>query len=67
MTGVGVYPCPSGDPDRDLIGGQHLQGRGLAGLGQGVGIHPQKQRTLDAVGLAIVADGLGDGQNVIAR
>ena len=52
------------DHHLDAVGGQHLERAGKRRLRQRMGVHPQEQRPVDPVRLAIAADRLGDRQNV---
>src|SRR3546814_4108476 len=53
------------DPHLHAVGGQHFQ-RAVAGrLRQRVRVDAQEQRAVDALLLAVLADGLGDGQDVL--
>ena len=46
------------------VGREHLERRALRGVGQGVGVLAQKQRAVDALARAVLADGLRDGEDV---
>ncbi len=48
------------------IGGEHRERVALRGPRQRVGVLAEKQRTADALGAAVVADRLGDGEDVVA-
>ncbi len=48
----------------DAVGREHLEGAGRGGLGQGVGVDAEKERTVDAVLRAPAADRLRDRQHV---
>ncbi len=50
--------------DLDAIGGQHLQRAGLRGHGERVRVDTEEQRAVDAPALAVMANGLGDRENV---
>src|SRR3546814_9668855 len=53
------------DPHLHAVGGQHFH-RAVAGrLRQRVRVDAQEQRAVDALLLAVLADGLGDGQYVL--
>ena len=50
--------------DLDAVRGQHFHRAGEGGLGERMRIDAQEQRPIDAVRLAVFADGLRDGENV---
>ena len=50
----GLYP----------VGGQDLECGALRWCGEGVRVFPQVQRAIGALAAAVVADGLGNGQDV---
>ncbi len=49
----------------DVIGGEDLEGGGEGGLGEGVGVLGEEEGAGDGLLLAIVADGLGNGGDVV--
>ncbi|MNF49783.1 hypothetical protein D3C84_310660 [compost metagenome] len=53
-----------GDHHRHPVGSQYFQGAGTGRRRQRMGIDADKQRTVDALGFAIQANGLADGQDV---
>ena len=53
------------DADVHAIGHQHFQGAGPGRFRQTVGVATDEERTVKALGLAIVADGLRGGEDVI--
>ena len=53
-----------GDHHRHAVGRQHFQGAGTGRGRQRVGVDADKQRAVDALGFAVQADRLADGQNV---
>ncbi|MCY1420473.1 hypothetical protein D9M71_360950 [compost metagenome] len=54
-----------GQHDVHAIGRQYLQRTGAGRGGQGMGIDADEHRAVDAFGLAVQADGLADGQDVM--
>ena len=58
-----IHSCGS-DAHLHVVGHQHLKGRTKGRLRQGMGIAPQKERPVNAIGLAVVAYGLSDGINM---
>ena len=64
MTGVGVTPSSRWMIGLDAVGRQHFQGGALGRAGQGVRVLAHVERAVDALAAAVVADGLGDGQDV---
>ncbi len=55
------------DHDLLLVAGEHLDGARQRRLGQGVRIHADVERARDTLRLAVLADGLRDGQDVVLR
>ncbi len=49
----------------DVVGGEDFEGGGEGGLGEGVGVLGEEEGAGDGLLLAIVADGLGDGGDVV--
>ena len=52
-------------PDLHAVGRQHFQRAGRGRGRQGVSVGADEQRAIDALFLAVQADGLGDGQHVV--
>ena len=52
------------DPDRDVVGDQHLEGGLERRLGQRMGVPAQEERAVDALGRANLADGPDHGGDV---
>ncbi len=53
------------DHGLDFVGGENLERGVEGGVGESVGVLRQEQRPGDAIGPAIVDDGLGDGGDVV--
>ena len=64
-SGCRGVPVGHVEHDGDAVGGEHLEGGGGGRCGQGVGVGTQIQRPVGALGRAELADGLGDGQDVV--
>jgi len=47
-----------------VIGSQDLESALLRGSGGGVGVFPHEKRAIDALGMAVLTDGLRDGENM---
>jgi hypothetical protein len=60
MTGVGVTL----DDGFDSVSRQHLQRRALGGAGQRVRVLAHVERSVRALAVPVLADGLGDSQDV---
>ena len=52
------------DHDLDLIGRQDFESAGERRLGERMRVHPDKERSIDALLFAVNADGLRDGEDV---
>ena len=50
--------------DFHTVGRQHFERAGIRRFGQRVGVDPQKQRAIDALLLAVITNGLTDGQHM---
>ena len=55
------------DVGLDLVRDEYLGCRGMCRVREGVGVHSHQQRTIHAGVYAVVADCLGDRQDVRAR
>ena len=64
MTGVGVTPSSRWMIGLDAVGRQHFERRALRRAGQRVRVLAHVERAVDALAAAVVADRLGDGQDV---
>ena len=54
----------AGNEGHHAVGGQHFEGRCLGGGGKRVGVAAHEQRPVDATAAAVVADRLGDRQDM---
>src|SRR5919108_1381862 len=52
------------DDGQHAVGGQDLERRALGRPGQRVCVLPHVERSISALGAPVVADGLGDGQDM---
>ena len=64
MTGVGVKPSSRWMTRLDAVGGEHFEGGALRRAGEGVRVLAHEERAVDALLAAVLADGLGDGEDV---
>src|SRR4029077_1925951 len=62
--GSGCVGRPFREHHHDAIRRKHLQGAGERRLRQRMSVHSKKQRPLDLLQFAVIADRLGDGENM---
>jgi len=61
----GQIAAPPLDDELDTVGRHHLHSRDKGRLGQGVGVHAQKERPVDALPQAVVTNRLADGEQML--